>query len=316
LTPDRDGRRPAAAAGGLFAAGRPARLDRTWGAIRHPGEAGDYFQAFAPPFRPEAQEFDPVNAWWLGEIAGLVYRRGSAEAPGAGARPSRARVLGTVGLEEAAAICVRGLACAVVRPREGARPYAVAVFRGVTGLRTWAYALDARPVRAPRGGVHRGFHRALGLLWPRLQPWLKSIPGPWFFTGHSMGGALALLAAARHPPQAVYTFGAPRVGDAAFMARLAPLAHHHLVTPCDPVPHLTPPTAGRAFAPLQPGLRFCRQGHLHPPAEDRTAPGQSAALDLWRLIPFRPAPPEGLSDHAPANYRARLAALLPAAPPS
>jgi pimeloyl-ACP methyl ester carboxylesterase len=41
---------------------------------------------------------------------------------------------------------------------------------------------------------------------------------PWF-TGHSLGGALATLAADRHGDSAaVYTFGSPLVGDDAFAA--------------------------------------------------------------------------------------------------
>ena len=35
------------------------------------------------------------------------------------------------------------------------------------------------------------------------------------YTGHSMGDALAILAASLRRPRAVYTFGAPRMGDAA-----------------------------------------------------------------------------------------------------
>ena len=36
-----------------------------------------------------------------------------------------------------------------------------------------------------------------------------------FFAGHGLGAALATLAAARHTPTALYTYGSPRVGDAA-----------------------------------------------------------------------------------------------------
>src|SRR5262249_3931996 len=44
---------------------------------------------------------------------------------------------------------------------------------------------------------------------------------PLFLTGHSMGGALAVLTACRlakmrRPPVAIYTYGSPRVGDRLF----------------------------------------------------------------------------------------------------
>jgi hypothetical protein len=46
---------------------------------------------------------------------------------------------------------------------------------------------------------------------------------PLFLTGHSMGGALAMLTGCRlartgRPPVAIYTFGTPRVGDRMFCA--------------------------------------------------------------------------------------------------
>lgn len=292
---------------------RPPRLDRSWQAVRHPGEACDYFQTPAPPFRPAAPGFDPVNAWWLGEMAGLIYRRGTGPDGGAG-HPRRGRVLAGVGLEEAAAIQGGGVFCAVVRP-QGPRPaFAAVVFRGTTRDSRWADVLDARPAALRGGGrVHRGFHNALERLWPGLEPQLRAFPGPWFYAGHSLGGALALLAAVRRPAGAVYTFGAPRVGDADVMARLCRQAHYHLVTPWDPVPRLPRPFFRLPFAPLEPVWRFDGRGHLHPPGAE---PGATDPIPWRQLLPRRHRPPEGLADHAPANYRARLAALLPEAPAS
>ncbi|MCU1329273.1 MAG: lipase class 3 [Bryobacterales bacterium] len=74
--------------------------------------------------------------------------------------------------------------------------------------------------------VHDGFGKALGAVWgtigvlpERLQNLgNKSV----WITGHSLGGALAELCAARAvidagiPVQGVYTFGQPRVGDGTF----------------------------------------------------------------------------------------------------
>lgn len=82
--------------------------------------------------------------------------------------------------------------------------------------------------------VHRGFRDALDHVWPEILRLLADLRGlvggrDLLLVGHSLGGALATLAAARlcaveipAPPRLV-SFGAPRVGDAALVARLAPV---------------------------------------------------------------------------------------------
>ncbi len=79
------------------------------------------------------------------------------------------------------------------------------------------------------GSVHAGFWDALDSLWPTLLPRVKALmqgsgstPLPLYITGHSKGGALASLAAARFhflegiEPQAIYTFASPMPGDDVF----------------------------------------------------------------------------------------------------
>jgi predicted lipase len=74
-------------------------------------------------------------------------------------------------------------------------------------------------------GLHIGFERAVETVWPAIQAAIASrtMPGqPLFFTGHSLGGALAILTAARAAFEpnvhniVVYTFGSPRTGGATF----------------------------------------------------------------------------------------------------
>jgi hypothetical protein len=65
---------------------------------------------------------------------------------------------------------------------------------------------------------------------------------PLFLTGHSMGGALAVLTACRlaragRPAIATYTFGSPRIGDAAFCAGYA-LPTYRVVNRLDLVPEM------------------------------------------------------------------------------
>ena len=114
-------------------------------------------------------------------------------------------------------------------------PLSVLAFRGTEVNRVdWATDLQAWPRAWPEGGrVHAGFAEALALAWSDLAPRLAEAPGRRLYTGHSLGGALATLAASRRPPDALYTFGSPRVGDAAFLATLAAVESHRYTNCCD-----------------------------------------------------------------------------------
>ncbi len=81
--------------------------------------------------------------------------------------------------------------------------------------------LDLATVIAETAGrVHRGFKREVDDLWPRLEQALVNNTRPVWFTGHSLGGAMATICAHRcqishiaSNPRALYTFGSPRVGN-------------------------------------------------------------------------------------------------------
>lgn len=105
----------------------------------------------------------------------------------------------------------------------------IVAFRGTENkLEDWLSDADARQHASPWGDdgglikVHTGFHAALDLVWTELVQALVDVRAPIWFTGHSLGGALALLAAYRlhhyekpllHTVGGVYTFGQPRVGN-------------------------------------------------------------------------------------------------------
>jgi triacylglycerol lipase len=70
------------------------------------------------------------------------------------------------------------------------------------------------------GWVHRGFKQEVDDLWPRLEQALVSNRRALWFTGHSLGGAMAAICAGRctlssirSNPRALFTFGSPRIGS-------------------------------------------------------------------------------------------------------
>ncbi len=71
------------------------------------------------------------------------------------------------------------------------------------------------------GLVHEGYHQAL---WHVFRDLKQATEGRQeiYFTGHSMGGAIALLAATLLPATRVYCFASPRVGDEEFAAHVGP----------------------------------------------------------------------------------------------
>jgi hypothetical protein len=167
------------------------------------------------------------------------------------------------------------------------------VFQGTDPLRLahWVIDLDARV----KDNLHAGFKRTVETHWPLLaraiEQELKRDPQcRLLFAGHSLGGALAVLAAdlsrARgHDVSAVYTFGMPRVGDArfaaAYNARLGRRTYRFVLGE-DIVPTVPPPLAR---------FDYRHVGHFLPSAHDRFEAGTFIALpdavegDDWSNAP-------------------------------
>ena len=87
----------------------------------------------------------------------------------------------------------------------------------------WQENIDASFIEGPfnQGDrVHRGFNKGIEQEIINIESKMINVGSknaPIFLTGHSLGGAIANLAAAylyktNHPIHSVYTFGAPRVG--------------------------------------------------------------------------------------------------------
>ena len=129
---------------------------------------------------------------------------------------------------------------------------AVVSFRGTQQVRDWMTNLkaDKLAVRSDQPGisktlghVHKGFNQAFKSVEPQIHRCLRGVEDyPLYFTGHSLGGALATLATwytAGKRQAACYTFGAPRVGDSRLLERFrTPI--YRIVNGADPVPMVPP----------------------------------------------------------------------------
>ncbi len=285
------------------------QFDHRWESLLDPGKAVDYFTGIPrrPVFEPQQSAWSVGQAWWMAELSRVIYRR-----------DGRREFLAAGGLVEQRFFDVGGTQCAVVRPADGV-DFAVVVFRGTTNLSDWLTNVQAALLPWQGGGrVHAGFMRALEKIWADLESCLDAVQAPWFLTGHSLGGALATLAASRRPPTATFTFGAPRVGDPGFVETLQrPL--YRVVNHRDVVSSVPPQLSDR---------RYVHGGQLHyiaadssllanPSSEQVAANRAVAQRSLADLIDRRRwfDPHRSLSDHAPVNYVAHLARMLERLPP-
>jgi hypothetical protein len=264
----------------------------TWQDLLNPGGATDFFaRREYPPFDPEAgAEYSRTNALWLAELCRLFYRRDIEEVifP---LKPTRADFLEKAGLRQRAFFASVGMDTHAMLVEPMACPFfAILVFRGTDSKRD--YVTDMECGILPRNqnevGVHKGFSKALDSVWDEIEKELSQLICPIFYTGHSLGAALATLAAARHAPRAVYTFGSPRVGNEAFVTSLQFVPIHRVVDNKDATVLLPPEVMG-----------FRHVGLLQLLMESQAEDEKISFLELLKVFE---KPPRLLADHAPVNY--------------
>ena len=212
----------------------------------------------------------------------------------------------------------------VVRSRCGR--LVVLSFRGTepTNVINWLTDTDVMQRPLGEGRVHQGFYANLQAVWEEISEKLEDVkPGTQLYiTGHSLGAAMAVLAAAKltadgNPTlqkalRGVYTFGQPAVGDEAFAdgCTFADRLYRHVYA-YDVVPCLPPSWDGRF---LHFGREYVTTSGGAPWAEPKR-PGQLARyivsavtscatsfvtrrLPWLEGLPF----PYSLDDHSPTRY--------------
>lgn len=192
---------------------------------------------------------------------------------------------------------------------------AVLAFRGSANLADWGVNLDAVrvPLRShPEIGVHLGFWSAWRALESQVRAAVDALPPDLglYVTGHSLGGALAQIAAAeleRDELAACYTFGSPRVATAGF-DELVKAPHYRVVHDWDLVPGVPAPSP---WGYLHGGDARLLKGPA-PNACLRRDRGLLARLlvDLWSFLVWPLTRRIGsIDDHMIWNYRAALEAI-------
>lgn len=189
---------------------------------------------------------------------------------------------------------------------------AVLVFRGTADRQGWADDLDA--LRIPLPGhpdveVHAGFWHAWDAMAAAIHAGVDALPPDLglYVAGHSLGGAMAQLAAMaleRDTLAACYTFGSPRLATAGFDALLK-TEHYRVVHEWDLVPAVPPATPWGYAHSGDPRLL----SSLAPACALRRDRGLVARVlvDLWSLVVWQLTGRfAAVDDHMIWKYRAAL----------
>lgn len=170
-------------------------------------------------FKPKAFGYEPTNAHSLALISRLAYVTDTQKAEQQGK---------AWGFKQVYFFDERGTQAILLADDEKI----IVGFRGSeTVLEDWITDFKIRKTAGPCGNVHRGFKAALNWVWTDIEEAIETIRDPLppekrqtlWFTGHSLGGALATMATAfckfNEQPiivNGLYTFGQPRVGSEKF----------------------------------------------------------------------------------------------------
>ena len=170
---------------------------------------------------------------------------------------------------------------------------------------------DTLPWIESAGRVHRGFALSARAVFPDIGQWLTGEchgRSGLVLCGHSLGAALATLAATVWKPTLLLTIGSPRVGNGTFAQTLEAVVVKRLVNCCDVVTQVPPHTPW--YVHVGPDTYIDRTGAVvdQPAAgevlQDRAQARVSyLAEEAWKIgaVLLR-----DLADHSPINYARAL----------
>lgn len=218
-------------------------------------------------FQPYRFAESDVHAFWLAQFSSLAY---SSETDLRGSRLMERHGLDVKAIEqkETQAFVFRNPNVCIVAFR-GTEQKMEDFITDVDFIRQEAAWEPADPALK----IHRGFRSALDAVWPELLDELREVQCPIWFTGHSLGGALAVLAGYRlhdcepngHTVAGVYTFGQPRVANTIWAngcSRELSQRIFRYVNSSDIVP-LVPPSKVHEYQHVGHVRYFDASGRLH-----------------------------------------------------
>ena len=276
----------------------PLTYDPSRNALYHPEQRDTIFES--------GQTYSPVQL--AVEAARLAYYRAEESAS---ERARLADALARVGFTDLVLLADPKSGAAAFAARRSNDGTALLSFRGTRpdDYRDLITDLRANLVAWPEsaGRVHDGFAVFLRALRPQILDWIESAKPDTglILTGHSLGAAMATLAATIWRPEWLVTIGSPRVGDTAFIATVAATHSVRFVDCCDAVTEVPPEIGGythikahtyltRDARPVEnPDPSFVMSDRLRARADYSF----QYAWQIWRNVFVR-----DLADHAPINY--------------
>ena len=114
----------------------------------------------------------------------------------------------------------------------------VLAFRGTNDIADFFADINMTSQYTNNGTVHYGFYKEYRKLEPLFRDKLTNTQKHIYCTGHSLGGALAVIASSEYPVKAVVTFGAPKVGASDFCKSCSNVVHIRWVNGGDKIARL------------------------------------------------------------------------------